>query len=72
MVRVIPLFIHKIAREEPITVFGGTDKVLDFTYVDDCVEGIAAGIDAWPRGACRTRRSTWPMGRATPSSAWPN
>lgn len=44
MERVIPLFIQKIRREEPITVFG-KDKTLDFTYVDDCVEGIIAGIE---------------------------
>src|SRR5215212_802696 len=50
MVRVIPLFIHKIARDEPITVFGGADKVLDFTYVDDCVAGIAAGVAALAGG----------------------
>jgi UDP-glucose 4-epimerase len=50
MVRVIPLFTHKIMRDEPITVFGGTDKVLDFTYVDDCVEGITAGIEALAAG----------------------
>lgn len=46
MVRVIPLFIHKLMRDEPITVFGGDEKVLDFTYVDDCVEGIVRGIEA--------------------------
>src|SRR5258708_24237379 len=50
MVRVIPLFIDKIGREEPITIFGGADKVLDFTYVDDCVSGIAAGIAALAAG----------------------
>ncbi len=44
MERVIPLFIRKISRREPITVFG-EKKVLDFTYVDDCIEGIAKGID---------------------------
>ncbi len=43
--RVIPLFIQRIDREEPITVFG-REKVLDFTYVDDCVSGVMAGIDA--------------------------
>lgn len=43
MERVIPLFIHKIKNDEPITIFG-RDKVLDFTYVDDCVSGIYAGI----------------------------
>ena len=46
MSRVIPLFIHSMLRDEPITVYGGADKVLDFTYVDDCVDGISRGIDA--------------------------
>lgn len=45
MERVIPLFIRRIANEEPITVYGEY-KTLDFTYVDDCVSGIAAGIEA--------------------------
>jgi UDP-glucose 4-epimerase len=45
MERVIPLFVRKIWREESITVFG-RDKMLDFTYVDDCVSGVVAGIDA--------------------------
>ena len=45
MERVIPLFIDRINRGEPITVFG-KDKVLDFTYVDDCVGGVMRGIDA--------------------------
>lgn len=44
MERVIPLFIRKIARDEPITVFG-KQKVLDFTYVDDCTNGLIRGID---------------------------
>src|SRR5205085_2427312 len=50
MVRVIPLFIHRLRRGEPITVYGGEQKTLDFTYVDDCVDGIAAGIDALVAG----------------------
>lgn len=45
MERVIPLFMSKIAAGEPITVFG-PEKVLDFTYVDDCVRGVLAGVDA--------------------------
>lgn len=44
MERVIPLFIQRISRGEPVTVFG-KDKVLDFTYVDDCVNGIICGIE---------------------------
>jgi UDP-glucose 4-epimerase len=43
MSRVLPLFIHSMSRGEPITVYGGADKVLDFTYIDDCVDGIAFG-----------------------------
>ena len=50
MVRVIPLFIHQIGRGEPITVFGGREKTLDFTYVDDCVEGIVRGVEALGAG----------------------
>ena len=43
MERVIPLFIRRIGRREPIVIFG-EKKVLDFTFVDDCVDGIARGI----------------------------
>lgn len=44
MERVIPLFIRKISQREPITIYG-EDKILDFTYVDDCVAGVSAGIE---------------------------
>ena len=50
MVRVLPLFTHSMLRDEPITVFGGNDKTLDFTYVDDCVDGIALGVEALVEG----------------------
>jgi nucleoside-diphosphate-sugar epimerase len=49
MVRVLPLFIHTMLRDEPVTVFG-QEKTLDFTYVDDCIEGIAGGIQALAEG----------------------
>ena len=45
MVRVLPLFTHLMIRGERVTVYG-RDKVLDFTYVDDCVDGIARGVEA--------------------------
>ncbi len=45
MERVIPLFIQKLTRGEPITVYGGEEKVLDFTYIDDCVDGIVRGVE---------------------------
>lgn len=49
MERVIPLFVRRISSGEPIVVFGRS-KVLDFTWVDDCVRGIVAGIDAVTTG----------------------
>ena len=49
MKRVIPLFIRKISNDEPITVYG-EDKVLDFTYVDDCVAGVQRGIERLVNG----------------------
>jgi UDP-glucose 4-epimerase len=49
MERVLPLFMHQLARNEGVTVFG-EDKVLDFTYVDDCVDGIARGVVALADG----------------------
>ena len=45
MERVIPLFIKRINEGQPIRVFG-REKVLDFTYVDDCTAGIVQAIDA--------------------------
>jgi nucleoside-diphosphate-sugar epimerase len=44
MERVIPLFVKRIAAAEPIRVFG-KDKMLDFTFVDDCVAGVHAGVE---------------------------
>ena len=50
--RVVPLFIDRIARDQPITVYG-REKMLDFTYVDDCVKGVIAGVDALVAGRVR-------------------
>ena len=44
MERVIPLFIRKISQGQPVTVYG-ENKVLDFTYVDDCIIGVSRGIE---------------------------
>ena len=49
MERVIPLFIRRIMRDEPITIYG-PEKVLDFTYIDDCIDGIVRGIEALAAG----------------------
>jgi UDP-glucose 4-epimerase len=50
MERVLPLFMHQLSRSEPITIFGGDEKVLDFTFIDDCVDGIARGVYALGEG----------------------
>ena len=44
MLRVIPHFIREINNGRPITIYG-EEKVLDFTYIDDCVSGVASGIE---------------------------
>jgi UDP-glucose 4-epimerase len=49
MERVVPLFIDRVRRGLPLTIFG-KEKLLDFTYVDDCVAGISAGIDRLASG----------------------
>lgn len=49
MERVIPLFIRRISQRQPIVVYG-ENKVLDFTYVDDCVRGVLAGLERLVKG----------------------
>jgi UDP-glucose 4-epimerase len=50
MERVLPLFMHRMSRGEPVTVYGGEEKVLDFTFIDDCVDGIARGVELLAEG----------------------
>lgn len=49
MLRVIPYFIREIQHGRPITVYG-EDKVLDFTYIDDCVNGVYRGLERLVNG----------------------
>jgi len=46
--RVVPLFIAQAARGQDLTVYGA-DKVLDFTYIDDCVAGLMEVIDSFEK-----------------------
>jgi nucleoside-diphosphate-sugar epimerase len=50
MVRVIPLFTHRLLHGKPITIYGGSEKTLDFTFIDDCVDGLARGVEALAAG----------------------
>jgi UDP-glucose 4-epimerase len=65
MVRVIPLFIHRLRRGEPITVYGGEEKTLDFTHVDDCVDGIVRGLEALTAGRVRNETINLAYGRGS-------
>jgi len=49
MLRVIPYFIQEINAERPITIFG-EDKLLDFTYVEDCVSGVYTALERLVKG----------------------
>jgi len=51
--RVIPLFIAQANRDDDLTVFG-KDKVLDFTYLDDCVNGVLALIKQFHKATGET------------------
>jgi len=42
--RVIPLFIRNAKENKPLIVFG-KDKVLDFTYIDDTIDGVVKIIE---------------------------
>jgi UDP-glucose 4-epimerase len=51
--RVIPLFIAQAARGQDLTVYG-EQKVLDFTYVDDCVEGVVSLVNQFNKATNST------------------
>jgi UDP-glucuronate 4-epimerase len=64
MERVIPLFIRKISRDEPIVVYG-REKVLDFTYVDDCIDGVTRGIELLASGKAANHTINLAYGQGT-------
>jgi len=41
--RFIPVMIKKMKQNQTIDIYG-KNKLLDFTYIDDCVEGIIKGV----------------------------
>jgi UDP-glucuronate 4-epimerase len=58
----ISLFMGKIARGEPITVFGDPGSSRDYTYIDDIVDGVVAALDRIPQHGYRV----WNLGNSTP------
>jgi UDP-glucose 4-epimerase len=49
MTRVLHIFIDQMRRGEPITIYD-RHKMLDFTYVDDCVSGLMLGLEKLANG----------------------
>lgn len=49
MTRVLHIFVDQIRRGQPVTIFDRS-KIIDFTYVDDCVNGLLLGIDKLASG----------------------
>ncbi len=47
-VRVVPLFFRQARDGETMTVFG-RDKFLDFTYIDDAVDGVMKVVAQWDK-----------------------
>ncbi len=64
MERVLPLFTRKIACGEPIVIYG-REKVFDFTYVDDCIDGMCRGIDALVSGRVTNQTVNLAYGQGT-------
>lgn len=58
----IALFLEKISRGEPITVFGDGSMSRDFTFVDDIVAGVLAAYDRIDRHGFRV----WNLGHSEP------
>jgi len=44
--RVVPLFISQARRGQNLVVYG-EHKILDFTYLDDCIDGIERAINSF-------------------------
>lgn len=51
--RVFPTFIDRAIHGQDLVVYG-EDKVLDFLYIDDCIEGIVTGIEQFEEVAGET------------------
>lgn len=61
--RVVPLFIAQATRGENMTIYGSS-KVLDFTYLDDCVNGIISTIENFEKA----KRTTFNIASGTGTS----
>lgn len=60
--RVVPLFVRQIASGQPVTIYGRS-KMLDFTFIDDCIAGVVAGIDRLVSGSVANETINIAFGR---------
>lgn len=51
--RVVPLFIAQTIQGQDLSVYGA-DKVLDFTYLNDCVDGIVRAVEKFEKSRGET------------------
>jgi UDP-glucose 4-epimerase len=61
--RVIPLFISLAKNGDDLVVYG-EEKVLDFTYITDCIDGIEKVIENYGKGKNNTFNIASGMGRS--------
>ncbi len=52
-IRVVPLFVRLAGKNQPMKIFGGT-KCLDFTYIDDAVDGVTRMLEQFEKGKNQT------------------
>lgn len=65
MTRVLHIFISQMRRGEPITIFDRT-KLIDFTYIDDCINGLLLGIEKLASG--QVVNETFNLSSASPAT----
>jgi UDP-glucose 4-epimerase len=46
--RFVPLMIREMSKNKDVNIFG-KDKFLDFTYIDDCVDGVIKSIEKFSK-----------------------
>ncbi len=67
--RVIPLFIYYAKRHRDMVIFG-KEKKLDFTYIDDCVDGLVRIIERFDEVAGLTFNISRGVGERIVDVAW--
>jgi UDP-glucose 4-epimerase len=45
--RFIPKMIQKMLKNEPVDIYGGDEKMMDFTYLDDTIHGVLLLIEKY-------------------------